>query len=114
MPRPIIAFPDRFTVIRTEGEYVGGRWVCCETKEICACGSVQPLSDRDIERLPEGIRSSSQFQVYTDFEMRVEKTDTYGPDEVEYRGLRYGVQGVEDWQHLGGYSRYVLTKVAQS
>lgn len=101
-------------VIRQEGQWVRGRWECCETEEFEILGSLQPLSPRDIERLPEGVRSNAEFELYTRTCLRIEKSDTYAPDTVLFRGQKYGIQGGEDWSHIGDYYLYILTKAAQS
>ena len=77
-------------------------------------GSVQPLSAEDLQLLPEGMRVSGRMKLYTTEELRtVETSNCDLPDQVAYRGVTYQVEGIHDWEGLGGFYRIDLERVTR-
>lgn len=106
------AFSDDYTVTRTgvaaydvHGDPVAGS---SSTFSIRAC--VQPVSGRDLQRVPEGLRTQELIALFTPTELRT-KTGTNEPDTVAVNGVTYQVQQVERWAELGNYWRAIAMKV---
>ena len=61
--------------------------------------SVQPLSPKELNALPEGERESAKFKLYTDFALRTVVTGDAGtnPDQVQINSEWYDVTGVDVW-----------------
>lgn len=66
-------------------------------------GSLQPMSGREMQRLPEGMRERELLQFFTPTEMR-------SGDVLEYGGYDWEVDRVFDFSQLGGYYRAVMTR----
>lgn len=81
-----------------------------ETFEIVA--SVQPMTQAEMQSLPEGLRNSGAVKVYTPTELRTVSVNTKElADDFEYRGVRYRVHAVDgDWSDLAGYFKYIATR----
>lgn len=85
-----------FSVQRpTAVDFVDGKPVTAGVSSFDAQGSIQPLSGRELNILPEGDRIKEQVWVYT-------ATALLLNDIVTYRGARYQTQTVERWT---GYVR---------
>lgn len=66
-------------------------------------GSLQPMSGRELQRLPEGMREKELLQFFTVVEMR-------SGDVLESGGYDWEVDRVFDFSQLGGYYRAVMTR----
>ena len=65
-------------------------------------GSVQALTPRELERLPEADRDKEHVSVWTaEIMLRAGGEDGDKPDAILYRGREYIVVSVEDWHYLG-------------
>lgn len=93
---------------RVDGHYKPG------TKSVFTMDpvSVQPLGAREIQMLPEGVRTRQNIVLYSIDELRTagvqENTDA---DVVEYLGKKFEVHTVEDWADNGIYYKSVAAKV---
>jgi hypothetical protein len=72
------------------------------TFQVTAC--VQPVAGKDLERLPDGMRTRDVLTIFTATELK-EK------DVVAWSGRQYEVDQVEPWSELGGYYRALATRV---
>lgn len=76
------------SVIRPSGAFDDdtGRWVESAVAPFTIQASVQPVSSRELEKLPEGRRTSGVFKMYTDFHLQA-GDDKLGknPDRVTFR-----------------------------
>lgn len=75
-------------------------------------GSIQPLSGRDLQRLPEGDRATEQFWYFTS--TRLQTADAASgqvADVVDVGGESFEVQSVEDWSASGSFYRARISKV---
>lgn len=72
--------------------------------------AVFPASGRQLERLPEGLRTSEVLRVITKTEL---KTASSGgePDRITVRGIDYQVHQVQSWQPSGKFFEALVTKV---
>lgn len=85
---------------------VKGRSVAGLTSTFPIKGSVQPLTDKEIQFLPEGLRATATWALFTD---AVLTTDGF-PDQLTFQGILYTVKATQDWRANAGYARYVLVK----
>lgn len=93
---------------KTGGSYdASGRFQPGANAALSFEGNVQPLSGLDLERLPEGFRTTAQKKLYTTALLVVEPE----PDVLVYRGVSYQVAQLSDWTPLGSFNRYLLLKV---
>ena len=79
-------------------------------------GDLQPMSDGEIQNLPEGFRSQAgeKFKLYTNASVELtSRQDTFDgePDRVEYNGKDLFVHGLLSWSHgLLPHKKYLLIK----
>jgi galactose-6-phosphate isomerase len=67
-------------------------------------GSVQPISGKTLQRLPEALRVASVMSFWVKGKIVSDGRCQY-PDLISYRGQRYAVQAIFDWTNWGaGYS----------
>jgi hypothetical protein len=77
-------------------------------------GSVQPLTDRQREVLPEGIRQSVTRKVYTKSDLRTADQLTNTPsDLIVYGGETYEVVRVTRWPALLSHFEADLVRVTE-
>lgn len=75
-----------------------GRAIARTTTTVTARGSVQPVSGRDLQRLPEGVSSSDVRSVFLTANV------TTG-DEVLIGSERLQVVHVDSWSAMGNYAK---------
>lgn len=63
-------------------------------------GSVQPASNREMQRLPEALRTSDIRVFYIKSEIQSDGDDQY-PDIILFQGFRYQVKSIESWLNYG-------------
>lgn len=102
---------------RADGEFIEGRYqrpTDADT-EFPETGSVQVLSPRELQILPEATRSKETRKLYAECELKTGSIETNGkePDHVVFNGTEYEVQSVADWSQQAGYFKYLLMKVGQ-
>jgi hypothetical protein len=76
-----------------------------------SCCSVQPVTGREREVLPELIRDREVSKTYTQYRLR--SVDVEGKtlaDRVDWQDEEYVVQSVEDWYLHGRYYKVLLVK----
>ena len=119
----IAAFSDPFTVERREpGKVVRGRYQRGAVSETFpASGSLQPMTPRDLERLPEGTRTNGAKKLYTTCKLLVGEVPNKGQegdqfqesDHITFEGEDYEVKGEDDWGSQAGYFKFFLIKAGQ-
>ncbi len=87
-----------------------GRLVVASTSTVSITACVQPLSGRELERLPEGLRTRELKAIYTATELKTQGSGQ-DPDLVSIDGDSYEVQRCDRWAELGSYWRVVASKV---
>ena len=98
---------------KTAGSYVNGFWVAGTDTTLTIKASVQPLSGKDIELLPEGKRLAGGYKLFTNDTLKVaiEGTGQDG-DIVSIYGFDYEVVGQEVWtNNLINHNVYLVSKV---
>jgi hypothetical protein len=77
-------------------------------------GMMQPLSGREIDRLPEGLHARELRALWTTGALQVPDSDaqTQGDHVTDVSGVVWEVVRAEEWSALGSpYNRYVLSRV---
>lgn len=95
---------------RTTGGYTAGRLNAPSTATVPIVAMVQPLSGRDLKRMPEGMQTSELRAIWTTSELKL-AGGGFEPDLVTVDGISWEVQLFEDWAVLGNYRRYIAAKV---
>lgn len=91
---------------------VKGRSEKPETTTFTADLSVQPLSQKELLRLPEGMRNRGAVKVYGVVELKtVQTSECKVPDRFEHQGINYQIDMVESWDELGGFWKFTATRV---
>lgn len=110
---PLDALSPPVTLVRIRASAPAierGRVVPDADAEADFVANVQPTSGRDLQRLPEGARSSETITVWSKTELRT-ATSNAPADRVRYRGRIYEAQSLEDWSQLGGYFKAICAAV---
>lgn len=93
-------FVDSLTLIhRTSTVNMYGENVLVETP-IATVGSVQPASSRQIQRLPEALRTADIRSFFIRAEILSDGDSQY-PDIIVFGGFRYQVMSVAPWLNYG-------------
>lgn len=88
--------------------YVKGRWQQQTPSESEITASVQPLSGKDTQLLPEGYRLSSTVKIYSsDFLFPGDKENQRAADRIRWKNNVYEIKLVEDWYSYGGYYKAI-------
>ena len=93
---------------RTPATYTGGRLDVGTTTTFQATLSVQPLTGKDLQKLPEGSRIRGGVTVFSTVELQAGSE----PDQIEIDGDNYEVHHVETWGTLGNFWRALALKTA--
>lgn len=76
--------------------------------------SLQPVTQKDLLQLPEGMRESAVIKGYTIDELFTVKTSEFKiPDKVIFEGISYQVQTVDNWKATAGYYKILAVRLAQ-
>lgn len=103
-----IAVKRRASSTTVKGKAVPGALSNLTVMAVCA-----PVQGRELERLPEGMRTEEVIQVITVDELRT--SDATGTaDLVTWQGRDYEVQLVADYSQLGNFRRYYAAKVERT
>ncbi len=112
----VIAFGEEVEVSRSLPSPVhkGRRTGRPEDKTFSASLSIQSLSTRELEQLPEGMRNSGVVRVFSDTELlTVSTSECRVADRFVCGGVSYQVQMVEDWNRAAGYYSCLATRLGQ-
>ncbi|WP_223643946.1 hypothetical protein [Corallococcus sp. EGB] len=93
---------------------VDGVMVAAPEASFSILASVQPLSGRERQLLPEGQRSEERLLVVTATELRAaDVSASREGDVLVYRGESFEVEAVERWDELGGFWKARAAKVGR-
>ena len=103
----IVTVTRRAAGSRTKGLVTPGA-----SSTLTVSASVQPITPRQAQMLPEGIRQSASFVVFSGTELKATDplTGAVG-DTISYRGRTWEIVSVEDWTQHGGFYKSVAAKV---
>jgi hypothetical protein len=101
-----------YTVTRQSPSDYGddGRLQDPTTSTFDVVASVQPVNGRELQRLPEGLRTSEVRKLYTATQLKTQGA-AQDPDLIQIDGDSWEVQTVERWDILGGYWKVLVSKV---
>ena len=107
------------TVTPQTGAYVNGVWVSSAGTPYNVRASVQPLSPRAVEMLPEGARTSARYVAFVRSPATIKTTDLTGSpatpaDRITYQAREYVAYSHRDFSdHTSGlaHQEYVLIEV---
>ena len=80
------------------------------TSTLTVMGSLQPMSGRDLQRLPEGMRTREGKAFFTPTAL-LTAASGQEPDTISADGDTWEVSVVDRWAELGNYYRVILLKV---
>ena len=105
------AFTDPITVVRAsqDGVFVKGIYAEGKAAQFDIEASIQPFQTHEFQALPEGVRENEWVWVYTRTQLKGTEPKRPG-DVLLYRGERWRVERVEEWEHAG-YTRAMATKM---
>lgn len=96
----------------TSNGYTDGRRNAPAESNFTILAMVQPLTGRELDRVPEGLQDKEVRAVWTTADLIVSTAgDTHEPDVITIDGAPYQIQTVENWSDLGAYRRYIAAKV---
>lgn len=101
-----------YTVTRTvPGGYGSdGRWQPGTPSTLTINASVQPLNGRDLERLPEGERTTERLKVYSATRLFTSGAGQ-DPDVITVEGVDHQVETAETWGPNGNYWKMIVRSV---
>lgn len=98
----------RTTAASTYG--TDGRLVPASTTTFSAAMCVQPLTKRQLQRLPEGMRTKELRSVWSPVELKTQGSGQ-DPDVIAIDGFNWQVGEMADWNALGRYWEVFVEKV---
>ena len=72
--------------------------------------SVQPATGRDLQRLPEGTRTTETLAVFSSTELKVQ-SPAQAPDVITVGAFSYEVKSAEQWGDVGAYWKCLAQKL---
>ena len=90
----------------TEGSYDdGGDYIEGGEKEVIFEGAILPLSERDMQYLPEGTYNIEDMKLYTD-------EDLQSNTIIEtVKGVQYQIYGARKYDIISDFKRYFMKRV---
>lgn len=81
------------------------------TETVPVPAMIVPLVNaKQLQRLPEGLRSRDAIEVYTAVALQVSAPEQR-PDVITYNGRQYQVDVVDDWLAAGNFYHALATRV---
>lgn len=108
------------TVVETTGTWSSGVWTPGAETTYTITGSIQPLTNREVDLLPEGERWQDQRKLYTRASLRVVTSNPplppLPPHRVQFDGRDWEVHGDQYYDQPTGrglwHHRYRLKAIA--
>ena len=100
---------------REPGAFVDGVWApgVVSPSVTFIKASVQPASQDDLERLPEGQRITGAYKLFTNDTLRLAR-DGQEADRVQIGGDWYLVTAAEDWNNgIVPHNVYIVTRIVE-
>jgi hypothetical protein len=83
-----------------------------ETSTTQVKGSLQPMTGRELQLLPEGLRNRGVWKFYSQTSFQTADVAECGvPDRLVFDGVTYEVHQVDPWDHVADYFKIILTRV---
>lgn len=91
-------FRKAYTIRRQSGgTRTNGHWVEGTESNVAITASVQPLTPKEMESLPEGRRTKQAFKLFTDTELKT--VETQNPDRITLFGSNFEVLSIAPWRN---------------
>lgn len=103
-------FAQTFTVYRSSGRWVAGRWVEATPTQIVMYGPVWVASEKDLVQVPEGDRVQGAMMfvstqpIYTTRDGSADGTS----DQILWDGEMYRIAKIFPWHKQGFYQAYAF------
>lgn len=106
------AIPGGLTVTRSvAGSYVSGVYQDGLTSTIAMGACVQPARPKDVQALPEGLRSEQALLVFTAVALNAATAAGAKGDTFAFEGATYEVRQTEPWNQMAGFYKAIAVKV---
>lgn len=89
--------------------YTNGRRVPQTPTNLSVTGTLVPLTPLEVKRLPDGLRDSETWNLFTPSAL-VSSQDGAEPDSVVIDGKDYAVERVTRWDAAGGFFVALLVR----
>jgi hypothetical protein len=110
-PALLARWQKTYAVTRTAaGTFTQGRHAAGSTSTVSILAVIVPMSGRELERLPEGLRSSEVRAVFTVTPL-IALDASHEPDQIAVDGAMWQVEIVNDWTASTGCYHCVVRKV---
>lgn len=107
--------PDLLVTRRTAGAITNGIAAAPSEATFTIEAVVQPVTGRELQSLPEGMRTEQVVSIHTTSSLRTaNEAGGLLPDHIDWQGATYQVRRVEDWSDQGGYYLAHATRVEAS
>lgn len=98
-------FAQEFTLLRSTGNFVDGRWVENPKTTVVMTGVITPMSARELQQMPEADRVIGSINIYT---LQPLYTTTGGSpqrtsDQILWKGHYYKLFQINDYSDFGFY-----------
>jgi hypothetical protein len=97
-------FAQTFTIMRSSGQFIAGRWVENDPILIPTLGVELPLEPKELVMVPEGDRVKGTAKFYTTIPVFTTDVDKQATgDRIEWHGDIYKIISVKDYGDFGAY-----------
>lgn len=115
-------FANRYTVMRSRGEWIDGRFEIKEDKRLNYYGVVQQASDKEIEQLDIGDNVNHILKFFTTPNRKLyitndnpnDNEEDYISDVILYKGDKYKIIKISNWENNGYYRAYTIRVAGDS
>lgn len=95
---------------KIKGRYVKGSTVSFTVDPV----AIHPASGKQLDMLPEGKRTTQSKIIYTQKELFADDAPgVTNADIVNYKGQRYEIHNVADWEDNGGFFVYAGVRMSK-
>lgn len=96
-------FAQTFTVYRSSGDFVNGRWVETTT-EVSLEGVILPASAKELNQLPEADRLTGSISIYSKSQLYLTSNDEQRTsDKILWKEQQWKLISVENYSDFGFY-----------
>ena len=102
------AFSQIFTVLRSSGDWINGRWTEGTVTKIEMTGVVSVASEKDLQILPEADRVSGMMVFHSVKPLYITRigTEKGTSDKIIWKGQEWKLKHVWDYSDYGYYKAY--------
>jgi hypothetical protein len=98
-------FAQEFTLYRSTGDWVAGRWVENTKETVVMDGTIVPMSAREIQQLPEADRIRGSINIFTTEALYLTTAEgtQRTSDQILWKGGLYKLIQINDYSDFGFY-----------